>query len=107
MAGPYYTTVGTAVPTVSAAFALDRPDHELVVEVPSLTSGGELRPQFSSTSGGPFWTLQRYDGSGLPFAVHSGVGPAICLLTPPTGWGRFSFTGSVTLISTLTLYNAK
>lgn len=102
-----YLTVGTSTPTVSQAFTLDHPDRDLVVEVPSLTSGGELRPQFSSTSGGPFWTLQRYDGTGIPFAVHSGVGPAIGMFLPPTPWGRFAFTGSVTLISTLTLYGAR
>ena len=99
-----YTTIGTATPAVSAAFALDRADRDLVIEVPSLSAGGELRPQFSATSGGPFWTMQRLDGSGLPFAVHSGAGPGIGVFTPVTPWGRFSFTGSVTVITTLTLY---
>jgi hypothetical protein len=105
MSNPTYVTVGTATPAVSAAFALERPNHALVVEVPSLTAGGEVRPQFSSTSGGPFWTLQRPDGSGLPYAVHSGAGPAIGVIRDiPSPWGRFSLTGSVTLISTFTLY---
>ncbi len=108
MAGPYYVTVGTATPAVSTAFALDRSDQSVVVEVPSLTAGGELRPQFSATSGGPFWLLQRLDGTGLPYAVHSGAGPAIAVVErPPTQWGRFSFLGSVTLISTLTIYTAR
>lgn len=107
MADIYYVTVGTATPSVSQAFTLNRADRRLIVEVPSLTAGGELRPQFSATSGGPFWTLQRSDGSGAPFSVHSGSGPAIGAVVPPTPWGRFSFTGSVTVISTLTLWEAR
>ncbi len=103
MPGPYYVTVGTATPAVSTAFTLDRADKDVVIEIPSLAAGGELRPQFSSTSGGPFSTLQRYDGTGASFAAHSGTGPAIAIVTPPTPWGRFSFTGSVTVITTLTL----
>ena len=99
-----YTTIGTATPAVSTAFALERGDRDLVVEVPSLSAGGELRPQFSATSGGPFWTMQKLDGSGLPFVVLSGPGPGIGAFTPPTPWGRFSFTGSVTQIVTFTLY---
>lgn len=103
-----FVTVGTATPAVSTAFTLERPDRPLVVEVPSLTAGGEVRPQFSATSGGPFWTLQRPDGSGLPYAVHSGAGPAIGVIDgSPTPWGRFSLTGSVTLISTFTLYSGR
>lgn len=105
MAGPYYVTVGTATPPVSQAFALLQPDRNVVVEVPSLTAGGEVRPQFSATSGGPFWTLQRSDGTGLPFTVHSGAGPAIGGFTPPTPFGRFTLTSSVTQITTLTLYH--
>lgn len=107
MSDTYYVTVGTATPSVSQAFTLNRADRRLVVEVPSLTAGGELRPQFSATSGGPFWSLQRSDGTGLPFTVHSGAGPAMGMVIPPTPWGRFSFTGSVTLISTLTLREAR
>lgn len=107
MAGPYYLAVGTATPTVSPAFTLERGDRDMVIEVPSLTAGTEVRPQFSSTSGGPFYTLQRLDGSGLPFAAHSGSGPAMCRLTQPTPWGRLIFTGSVTLISTFTIYNTR
>ena len=107
MAGPYYSTVGTATPAVSTGFFIERSERALAIEVPSLTSGGEIRPQFSSTSGGPFSTLQRRDGSGLPFVVHSGSGPAIGVITPPTPWGRVSFTGSVTVITTLTVYTTK
>ena len=103
MSDVYYVLVGTATPAVSQAFTLNRADRRLVVDVPSLTAGGELRPQFSATSGGPFWTLQRLDGSGLPFTVHSGAGPAIGMVTPPTPFGRFVSTSSVTQIATLTL----
>lgn len=106
MADIYYITVGTATPAVSAAFTLAKADRAVVVEVPSLTAGGELRPQFSVTSGGPFWPLQRSDGTGAPFAVHSGSGPAIGMFTAPTPFGRFVSTSSVTLVATLTLYNA-
>ena len=105
MAGPYYVVVASGQ-TVTAAFALDKASKNHVVEVPSLAGGNEVRPQFSSTSGGPFWTMQRYDGSGLPFAVHSGVGPAIGMFAPPTPWGRFTFTGSPGDVRTLTVYPA-
>lgn len=107
MSDVYYITVGTGTPTVSQPFSLNRANRRLVIEVPSLTAAGELRPQFSATSGGPFWTLQRPDGSGVPFAVHSGAGPAIGALIPPTPFGRFISTSSVTLISTLTLREAR
>lgn len=108
MPDPIFLTVGTATPTVSTAFTLPQAaNRRLVVEVPSLTAGGEIRPQFSATSGGPFWPLQRLDGSGALFTVHSGAGPAIGVITPPTPFGRFTFTGSVTLVSTLKLYEAR
>lgn len=107
MSSPIFITVGTATPAVSQAFTLERADRAVVVEVPSLTSPGELRPQFSSASGGPFWTLQRDDGSGVSFTAHSGSGSAIAVLTPLTPWGRFSFTGSVILVSTLTVYTTR
>lgn len=107
MSDTYYVTVGTATPTVSQAFTLNRSDWKMVVEVPSLTAGGELRPQFSITSGGPFQNLTRLDGTGLPFVVHSGAGPALGVITPPTPWGRFVSTSSVTLISTITLFEVR
>lgn len=107
MSDVYYVTVGTATPTVSQAFTLNQANRRMIVEVPSLTAAGELRPQFSATSGGPFWTLQRPDGSGAPFAAHSGSGPAIARIDPPTPFGRFVFTSSVTVISTLVLYGVR
>ncbi len=104
MAGPYYLAINTATPTFSDPVFLDSGDRDVAVEVPSLAAGGELRPQFSSTSGGPFWTLQRYDGSGAPFTAYSGSAPGIFVITPPTPFARFAFTTSVTVIKTLTLY---
>jgi hypothetical protein len=104
MGAPLYLSVGTATPTVSPAFTFPFAPRNIVLEVPSLTAASEIRPQFSATSGGPFWTLQRGDGTGAPFAVHSGAGPAIGAFTPPTPFGRFVLTGSVTMITTLTLY---
>lgn len=92
---------------VSGAFSLERPDRPLIVEIPSLSAATEVRPQFSATSGGPFWTVQRRDGSGLPYAVHSGVGPAIGIIERvPTPWGRVTLTGSQSDVRTFTLYAA-
>lgn len=94
--------------SVSAAFALAWPTRPLVVEVPSLNAGAEVRPQFSATSGGPFWAISRTDGSGLPYAVHSGTGPAVGVIgRPPTPWGRISLTSSVTAPTTFTLYSGR
>lgn len=94
--------------SVSAAFALERADLGLVIEVPSLSAGSEVRPQFSATSGGAFWTMQRPDGSGSPYAVHSGVGPAIGVIERlPSPWGRVLLTTSVTAPTTFTLYSVR
>ena len=104
MGAPLYLSVGTATPTVSQAFTFPFAPRQIVLEVPSLTAGSQITPQFSATSGGPFWPLQRDDGTGNPFTVHSGAGPAIGAFAPPTPFGRFVLTGSVTVITTLTLY---
>lgn len=89
----------------SSPFALERPDASLVVHVPSLAADNEVRPQFGSTSGGPFSTLTRPDGTGAAYAVHSGAGPALGVIErPPFPWGRFSFTGSPGDVRTLTVF---
>lgn len=96
MAEPIYITVASGQ-SVTGAFTLERPDRPLIVEVPSLTANAEVRPQFSTTSGGPFFTLTRNDGTGIPFAVHSGAGPAFGIIEHiPSPWGRFTLTGSQT-----------
>lgn len=105
MSNPVFVIVNSGQ-SVSGAFTLERANRPLVVEVPSLNAGTEVRPQFSTISGGPFWTVQRRDGSGLPFTVHSGVGPAIGLIERvPTPWGRFTLTGSQSDVRTLVLYS--
>ncbi len=94
--------------TVSAAFALERPDRPFVVEVPSLAAGNGVVPQFSQASGGPFYNLMRDDGSGAVYAVHSGAGPGYGVIRHlPSPWGRFSFTGSPGDVRTLTIYTTK
>jgi hypothetical protein len=107
MPEPYAIVVASGQ-SVSNAFAIERPNRSLVVEVPSFTAGGEVRTQFSSTSGGAFWTLQRPDGTGLPWAVHSGGGPAIGLIERiPSPWGRLILTSSVTAPTTFLLYTTR
>lgn len=107
MSSPIYVTVASGL-AVSGAFALQQSHRPLVVEVPSLASAAEVRPQFSSTSGGPFSTLMRDDGSGLPYAVSSGTGPAYGVIRHvPSPWGRFSLTGSQSDARTLTVYAAR
>lgn len=64
MSDPMFITVASGQ-AVSGAFTLERANCPLVVEVPSLNAAAEVRPQFSATSGGPFWMLSRTDGSGL------------------------------------------
>lgn len=104
MANPLYVTVASGQ-SVSGAFALERPDRPLVVEIPSLAAATEIRPQFSATSGGPFYTVMRDDGSGVPFTVHSGGGPAYGVLRQvPSPWGRLTLTGSQSDTRTFTLY---
>ena len=99
-----YTLVASGQ-NVSAAFAVDRPNRMLLVTVPSLSTGQAVIPQFTTISGtAPFYSLQRVDGSGLPWTVYSGAGPAMGLVPyPPTQWGRISITASVTAPTTFTL----
>lgn len=90
---------------VSGPFTLERSHRPLVVEIPSLSAATEVRLQFAATSGGPFSTLMRDDGSGFPYAVHSGGGPGYGVIrSVPSPWGRFVFTGSQSDTRTLTLY---
>lgn len=104
MADPLYILVASGQ-TVSGAFTLPRPNLPLVVHVPSLAAGNDVNPQFSATSGGPFTTLQKTDGSGAAHSVHSGAGPAFGVIQhPPSPWGRFTFSGSPGDVRTLTLF---
>ena len=107
MSDPIYAVVQSGQ-TVSGAFALERPHLPLVVHVPSLAAGNAVNPQFSATSGGPFTTLQKTDGSGAAYSVHSGAGPAFGVIQhPPSPWGRFTFSGSPGDVRTLTLFSAR
>jgi hypothetical protein len=107
MANPTFVTVASGQ-SVSGAFTLERANRPVVVEVPSLSAAAEVRPQFSVTSGGPFWTVQRLDGSGAPFTVHSGTGPALGVIERvPSPWGRLSLTSSVTVPTTFVLYSGR
>ncbi len=104
MADLFYVSVLSGQ-AVTGAFAFERSDRPLIVHIPSLSAATEVRPQFSATSGGPFSTLMRDDGSGAPYAVHSGGGPGYGVIrSVPSPWGRFTFTGSQSDVRTLTLY---
>ena len=105
MADPIYTVVASGL-TVSGAFALERPDLSHFILVPSLVNGCEVRPQFSATSGGPFYNVTRPDVAGAPiWVISSGTGPALGLIDrPPTPWGRISVVGSPGNVQTFTLY---
>ena len=108
MPDPIYVTVASGG-SVSGPFTLPAADRPLVVEVPSLNAGAEVRPQFTATSGGgSFWTLQRRDGSGAPFAVASGAGQAFGVVEHvPTPWGRLFLTSTVTAPTTFTLHSTR
>jgi hypothetical protein len=107
MSDPVFVIVNSGQ-SVSGAFTLERANRPLVVEVPSLSAAAEVRPQFSATSGGPFWTVQRRDGTGLPYTVHSGTGPAIGVIERvPSPWGRLTLTGSQADVRTFTLYASR
>lgn len=107
MSDPTFVTVASGQ-SISGAFTLAWLTRPLVVAVPSLNAAAEIRPQFSATSGGPFWMLSRTDGSGLPYTVHSGAGPAIGLIERiPTPWGRLTLTGSQSDVRTFTLYASR
>lgn len=107
MAQPIYVTVGSGGAT-SGAFTIERPDFPLVIEVPSLSAATEVRLQFSATSGGPFFGLSRDDGSGLPYAVTSGSGPAYGIVRCiPSPWGRISLVGSQSDTRTFMLYSTR
>lgn len=107
MADPIYILVASGQ-TVSGPFALARPDLPAVVHIPSLAAGNDVRPQFSATSGGPFTTLQKTDGSGAAYSVHSGAGSVISVIRDvPSPFGRFTFSGSPGDVRTLTVYSTR
>jgi hypothetical protein len=88
--GPYFVTVANGQ-TVSSAFALARSERGFVVMCPSNGVATSVLLGFTVTSGvGPFAVMQRYDGSGLPFAVASGVGAEVCgyVQAPPSPYAR-------------------
>lgn len=104
MPGTYYVTVGTATPTVSGIFTIEESHLSLAVFTNTLAAGGEVRPQFASTSGGTMQAFYRPDGSGLLYTVTSQQNPGVGVIErPPSPWGRFSLTSSVTTITTFTL----
>ena len=108
MPAEYYVTVGTATPAVSQTFAIEQAHFALAVFTNTLAAGGEVRPQFAATSGGTTLPFYRPDGSGLPYTVTSHQNPAIGVIErPPTPWGRFVLTSSVTAITTFTLLVAR
>lgn len=103
MADEVYSTVSSGQ-AVSGAFSLERPDRTFAVQVPSLSAATQVQLQFGATSGGPFFALQRPDGSGLPFTVYSGAGPGFGIVPyVPTPWGQISLTGSQSDTRTFTL----
>ena len=77
--------------TVSTAFAIERSDRSIAIQVPSLAPSAEVRIQFSSGSAGAdFCDLQRFDGTGVAFSVLSGSGPGWCFAMPATNWARLT-----------------
>jgi hypothetical protein len=70
----------------------------LVIFASSNGNPAALNIQFALTSGtAPWYTLQKYDGSGVPFAVFSGTGSAVGLVGHPcTPYARLSLSAPTT-----------
>jgi len=81
-------SIVTSGDNVGTVVRLDRSQYPLSVRVPSLSAPSEIRMEFATASGGPFGTLYRADGSGLPHAVYSGAGPGWGQIDPPAGFAR-------------------
>src|SRR2546426_234664 len=106
---PDFLTIASGA-TVSSAFFVVRP-YAFAVQVPSMTAS-ELRLQFAATSGasgtGDFWgDLIRYDGTGVPYSVSSGAGPAMGYLpfATPTPFLRLSAAVAQTGVRTFALFS--
>lgn len=105
MPTPQYITVGSDE-LASGAFTLERPDHRLVLHVPSITAAA-VSFRFATESGtAPFLPLTRLDGTGALHAVHSGEGMVWAPLPQvPTRWGQLSVsTGTASDVTTFTLF---
>lgn len=79
--------------SVSSAFTLEAPNRGLVLEVPSMTATAiyvQCAPSLAESLQPSRWfPLQRLDGTGAPWAVHSGAGPAFAVIPyVPTPWCR-------------------
>lgn len=100
MPAPVFVTVASGQ-TTSGAFFLEAANRAIAVSVPSLNTGNEVRIQFTATSGmAPFRDLQRTDGTGNPYSVYSGTGPAFGIVPrPPTACGRISLPSASTSLT--------
>jgi hypothetical protein len=76
--------------TTSAPFTLALAHRPFAVSVPSLNPPADVHVQFGASSAATFADLQRGDGSGAPFSVHSGSGPAWAIVAGATAWARFT-----------------
>jgi hypothetical protein len=85
----FFTTVLSGQFT-SVPIALTRADHAFAVECPSNGVAASVGVAFAMTSGTPpFQALQRSDGSGLAWTVHSGGGGAVGIVPQaPSPWLR-------------------
>jgi len=72
----------------SSPFTIDRPAGMLCVFVPSMSPATDIRLEVAQASGTGFAPLVRADGSGVPFSVHSGSGPAVAQVPVVSPWGR-------------------
>lgn len=104
MPGRLYLTLQNGQ-TVSSAFVMDTPGRTFAVEVPSNGTAASVGVQFTTTSGvGVFSALQRMDGSGAAFSIHSGNGPAFGVLPGcPTPWGRLALSAAPTSVISFSL----
>lgn len=103
MPGRVYLTVQNGQ-SVSSAFVMDTAGRTFAVEVPSNGVAASVAIQFTATSGGTFSTLQRMDGSGVAFSIHSGNGPALGIIpTCPTPWGRLVLSAAPSAVMSFSL----